>query len=276
MTSDAIKSLSPLAADVRSESPDSYLSTLFAPADKRRTLIALYALDNELARIQKIVHEPMAGLIRLQWWDDVVDSLDRGNSIAHPVVTELKYGVVENGLDTADLKRAIDGRRRPFEEDQPSSLLSFQRYLVDVGGSITSAAAKLLGVSDRDALDVANKAGTARAAIGQLSCLEHAVSNRRLWLPSARLDQRTDEHFDAFDTGNAIDHGITKSVAEFGLAELKSGRATAASIGRNQLSAFFPATLAGLRLEGHLRSKRTTEISNSVLTLIFYWLRGRF
>ena len=100
MDEGALKSLSPLAADVRVHSPDRYLSTLFAPPQYREALLALYAFDGELARIQQIVSEPMAGLIRLQWWDDVIDGLGSGDAVAHPIIQALDRAVAENGLET--------------------------------------------------------------------------------------------------------------------------------------------------------------------------------
>jgi phytoene synthase len=270
MDAGVIESISPLAADVRSESPDCYLATLFAPADKRRALMALYAFDNELARIQRIVHEPIAGLVRLQWWNDVVEGLERGVSVAHPVITELQYAIRENGLDAGNLRRAIDGRRRPFEEEQPSSLASFKCYLVDIGGSVTSAAANFLGVRDETALAVASRVGAARAALEQVNLMAQAASDRPHWLPSAWLDQQGGEPFDV------AKGSVIRPLVEFGLAELARGRAEGAPIGRRQLSAFFPATLAGMRLESRLHAGRNDTISNGAFTLFLSWLRGRF
>lgn len=53
-------------ATVRRFDPDRYFSALFAPADKRPLLFALYAFNHELARVGEVVREPMMGEIRLQ------------------------------------------------------------------------------------------------------------------------------------------------------------------------------------------------------------------
>jgi phytoene synthase len=45
-----------------------YWASLYAPAEKRGALYALYAFDHEISRIGQAVREPMAGEIRLQWW----------------------------------------------------------------------------------------------------------------------------------------------------------------------------------------------------------------
>ena len=63
------------AAEVREHDPDRYLATLFAPADAREALFALYAFDHEITRVRRMVSEPVAGLVRLQWWREALDAL---------------------------------------------------------------------------------------------------------------------------------------------------------------------------------------------------------
>ena len=52
--------------------PDRYLCALFAPEPRREPLLALVLLHRELARVPARVTNPMAGLIRYQWWRDAV------------------------------------------------------------------------------------------------------------------------------------------------------------------------------------------------------------
>src|SRR2546423_11462815 len=69
---------------VRAADRDRFLTTLFAPAEHRPALLALYAFNLEIARVREIVHEPLAGEIRLQWWSDVLEGEGRGEGAAHP------------------------------------------------------------------------------------------------------------------------------------------------------------------------------------------------
>ena len=48
------------------------LAALFAPAEHRNALLALYAFNLEVARVREVVRDPLAGEIRLQWWSDVL------------------------------------------------------------------------------------------------------------------------------------------------------------------------------------------------------------
>jgi len=70
----AIRGLSPLAALVRRHDRDRYQTALFAPADRREAMFALYAFNYEIARVREIVTQPMLGQIRLQWWREIVDA----------------------------------------------------------------------------------------------------------------------------------------------------------------------------------------------------------
>ena len=67
------------AALVREHDRDRYLATLFAPAETRDALFALYAFAAEIGRVRDVAREPMPGEIRLQWWRDAIarDSASR-------------------------------------------------------------------------------------------------------------------------------------------------------------------------------------------------------
>ena len=57
---------------VRDNDPDRFFATLFAPADMRPHIFALYAFSHEIARVRESVSEPMPGEVRLQWWRDAL------------------------------------------------------------------------------------------------------------------------------------------------------------------------------------------------------------
>ena len=63
---------------VRRHDRDRYQTALFAPADRREALFALYAFNYEIARVRETVTQPMLGQIRLQWWREVVEAAYAG------------------------------------------------------------------------------------------------------------------------------------------------------------------------------------------------------
>ena len=51
---------------VRAADKDRFIAALFAPAEHRGALHALYAFNIEIARVREIIREPLAGEVRLQ------------------------------------------------------------------------------------------------------------------------------------------------------------------------------------------------------------------
>ncbi len=79
---------------VREGDRDRFFATLFAPADKRPHLFALYAFNLEIARIRDSISEPALGEIRLQWWRDTLQGEARGNVRGNPVAAALDDAIV--------------------------------------------------------------------------------------------------------------------------------------------------------------------------------------
>lgn len=271
MNAEAIEQLSPLARDLRTQNPDRYLATLFAPPARRSSLIALYAFDHEIARVQWIVREPMAGLIRLQWWQDVLDGFSRGEAVAHPVVQALQRAVTEDGLDKAHLERAIEARRRTLEDDEPPDLEAFDHYLLGIGGSISCAAAGLLGSSEPEILAIANRVGLVSAALEHLHYLQSSTSDLKAWLPRAWMD----EDSEGFG-GDRPYVNAHRQLAGWASAELAAARRQRASIPRKILPTFFPGTLAGIRLRDPIHESHMPPLPTAVPRLIWCWMHGRF
>ena len=253
MNSESFDQLSPLAVDVRTQSPDRYLATLFAAPERRESLFALYAFDHEIARVRTVVREPMAGLVRLQWWDDVIDGFERDDKVAHPVVMALQRAVTEGELNAAYLKRAVDGRRRLFEEEEPSGHAFWEHYLVETGGSIACAAAALLGADGRETLAVADRVGAVSAAWEEVSALD----------------------CDAMSATSRPENE-SENIGSWARREIADARRQSASITRAELPAFFPGTLAGVRLRDPARYLQRPFLSTAVPRLAWCWLRGRF
>src|SRR5580693_2470065 len=74
---------------VRVADKDRFLAALFAPIEHRGALYALYAFNIEIARVREIIREPLAGEIRLQWWNDAIAGNAAGDVQANPVAAAL-------------------------------------------------------------------------------------------------------------------------------------------------------------------------------------------
>ena len=95
---------------VRAHDKDRYLASLFAPADRRLYLFALYAFALELARVKMLVKEPMAGAIRLQWWHEAIEGLRAEEAAANPVMSALQDAARQTNVSLAPLTAAVEAR----------------------------------------------------------------------------------------------------------------------------------------------------------------------
>src|SRR5262249_48191842 len=86
---------------VREADKDRFLATLFAPANRRGPLFALYAFNSEVARVRDAIDNPMAGEIRLQWWRDALERPGAGEARANPIAAAMLDTVVRFRLPLA-------------------------------------------------------------------------------------------------------------------------------------------------------------------------------
>ena len=98
-------------AMVRTYDKDRYLAALFAPAERRPYLFCLYAFDFESARVKAVVREPMAGMIRLQWWTEAIGGLRAEEAAASPVMIALQDAAQRTGASLKPLLAAIEARQ---------------------------------------------------------------------------------------------------------------------------------------------------------------------
>ncbi len=133
---------------LREADRDRYLSVLYAPEDRRGGLAALYAFNAEIARIRDLVHEPLPGEVRLQWWRDLINGEARGSAEAHPVAAALigtidKYELPRTAFDNYCEARIFD----LYDDPMPS-----RNDLEGYCGETASAIIQLAGfILDRDA-----------------------------------------------------------------------------------------------------------------------------
>ncbi len=172
-------SLSPVAGLVRRNDPDRFLTALFAPAEKRETLMTLYAFNHELARAREVVSEPMLALIRLQWWREVVEGARRHHEVAGPLGAALDRGE----LDRADLLPLIAAREMEAEPTIPT-LAIWREYLLGTAGGLTVAAGRLLGAPEPEVL---RGSGAAYGVAGLLRSVPALARQRRCLLPADEL-----------------------------------------------------------------------------------------
>jgi NADH dehydrogenase [ubiquinone] 1 alpha subcomplex assembly factor 6 len=166
------------ALELRLYDPDRFFSTLFAPPEQRRALVALYAFNLEISKIRETVSEPMLGHIRLQWWREALDGIYAGEPRQHAVVLALSDAVRRQDLSREFLTEMIDGRERDLDEAPPSSLDEVVSYVSATSGALVSLALEAVGHAG-DGRSV----GIAYALTGLIRAIPFQAGQGRSFLP---------------------------------------------------------------------------------------------
>ncbi len=170
--------LSDCAGIVRARDPDRFFCTLFAPAERRETLFALCAFDQELARAREVASNPLIAAMRLQWWREVIEGADKRHEVATPLRAEMAAGRLRAG----DLLAMIDAREIEAEPEVPTRD-AWWTYLRGTGGTVAHASGGVLGVDEARLLDM----GAATEASRVLRAVPVHARHGRCLLPADAL-----------------------------------------------------------------------------------------
>jgi phytoene synthase len=127
---------------VRTSDRNRFLAGLFAPADARRHLWALYAFGTEISRIHAAVHNPLAGEIRLQWWRELLAG-ERPDE-ASPVAAALTGTIMAFQLPLDPLNGLIDAHTFDLYDEPMAGLRDLDSYAAKTEGTLFGLAAHIL------------------------------------------------------------------------------------------------------------------------------------
>jgi phytoene synthase len=174
-----------LAADLRVQDRDRWVSTLFAPSRHRDGLVALYAFNLEIARVRDIVSDPLPGEMRFQWWRDLLSGQARGDVSSHPVAAALLRAMARYNLPAAALSTLIEARTFDLYEDPMPSLNDLEGYCGETSSIIIRLATFILADgADPGGADLVGHAGVAFALTGLLRALPFHASRGQVFLPA--------------------------------------------------------------------------------------------
>jgi phytoene synthase len=175
------------AEQVRRFDHDRWLTTLFAPSDRRRDLVVLYAFNLELARAREQVREAQMGLIRLQWWREALDDLARGAIRRHPVLTAIAAMRAAVRLSADRVAPLIEARERDFDDAPFADLAALEAYAEGSAATLQALALEILGIADAESGVAARHVAIGWALTGLLRAAPHLARRRRCILPADRV-----------------------------------------------------------------------------------------
>jgi phytoene/squalene synthetase len=179
---------------VRRVDPDRYFSTLFAPAERRPLLFALYAFNHELAHIGETVKEPMVADIRLAWWREAVEGACDGSPRNHDVARGLAELFARTGTSLEPFEAMIAARRFDVGAAAFNDLGSLEDYADATSGNVMRIAARILDSDRVPDYALLRQAGTAYALAGLLRTLPLHAARGKSFLPQLLVNQGGEKH----------------------------------------------------------------------------------
>ncbi len=174
-----------LDARIRRLDPDRWLASRFiSDPTCRATVVAVYALNDELARVAESVSNPLAGEIRLAWWRERIEAIAAGAPPpGQPVLQALAPAIAAGVLPPTLLDALVEARHAELEPTPFADDAALARYLDGTAGAVMGLAARVL---DPEApLRVVVEAGRAWGLAGLYRTREVWRARGRAWIPQS-------------------------------------------------------------------------------------------
>ncbi len=171
-------------ARVRAEDRDRWLSLLFAPAELRPHLHALFAFSLEIAGVRDRVSDALPGEVRFQWWREAIDGTGRGDVEAHPLAAALLDTIDRFGLPRGPLVALIEARCFDLYDDPMPSQSDLEGYCGETCSALIRLASIVLARgSEPGGSECAGHAGVAYAITGLLRAFVWTCARGQMYVP---------------------------------------------------------------------------------------------
>jgi len=233
---------------VRQADRDRFIASLFAPADKRNALHALYAFNAEIARVREAAHTALPGEIRLQWWSDVITGERADEARANPVAAALLAIMERHRLPPARLIGLIEAHRFDLYDEPMRDLAELETYARQTSSALFALAVQILAGAEADA--ICTPAGVAYAVTGLLRAFPLHVARRQFYLPAALLADHGVDLSDVY--AGRSSPGLDAALGElraFARGQLFTAREQMAQLRPPAIPALLPLALVGPSLD---------------------------
>ena len=233
---------------VREADRDRFLATLFAPAECRGALFALYAFNVEVGSVRERIREPMAGYLRLQWWRDVLDGTR--DAAGHPTASAMREVVSRYALPIDRLHSLLEARTFDLYNDPMPGLVELNAYARQTSSTLITLATQVLGNGEVTDPNPTVPAGVAYAITGLLRALPHHSARGQVFVP----DELLSRHGIGRETilSRRLNEGLVSALLElrgYARRQLETAREPLAALPTRLIPALLPVALVRLYLD---------------------------
>jgi phytoene synthase len=263
------------AALVREADRDRYIATLFAPADRRDGLFAVYAFNIEIARVRDMAREPLPGEIRLQWWREMLAGERDGEAAAYPVAAALRQTLDRYGFVATPLLELIDQRMFDLYNEPMASVGDLELYAIRTQSPLFAMASGILksgGAPELFTLD----ASVAYTIAGLLRGFGLHAARRQLYVPLEVLERhgaKPEEIFAAQVSAPLL--AALADMRTMARQHLAAAQAKMQTAPPEILPAFLPVAPVGAQLRNMERSNYQPYMPQQIAAWRRQWLQWR-
>jgi len=270
--------LKPLLDLVRTADRDRYLAALYAPAEKRGDLLALYAFNAEISSVRDRVSQALPGEIRLQWWRDVLAAEDAAAGAGHPVAEALLEAIDRNSLPRQTFQNYLDARIFDLYDDPMPTRGDLEGYCGETAAAVLQLSSIVLDPeAATGTAELAGHAGCAQAITGLLRLLSLHRRRGQCYVPRDILAAAgvSPAEFLAGDGGPNAPRAVAAMIA-LAREHLAAFERGAAALPQLLRPAFLPLSLTGAQLaKMQGREKELLTASIDVGAWRKHWLMFR-
>lgn len=172
------------------ESHSSFLSGFrFLSVEKRNAITVLYAFCRELDDVVDGCTDPNVAQITLNWWRSDLEKVFNNEMPEHPVHQALKDIRASFDLQKNEFEALIDGMQMDLEQARYGSFDELKLYCHRVAGVVGRLIARILGFSNPQTLEYADKMGLALQLTNIIRDVGEDARQGRIYLPIEEMQK---------------------------------------------------------------------------------------
>eukprot|EP01134_Creolimax_fragrantissima_P002378 CFRG2378T1 len=236
---------------VRKHDYEHFMSSLWLPADIRKSLFAIRAFNIEIAQIRDLTSETHMGRVRTQWYREAVNSIyEHGTNQSQPSLKALSSAISTHKLNKRWLERLIKEREKQLSESGFMSMDEVEDYCEGVNSSLFYLSLQCVGVADVHADHAASHLGKAEGIVTLLRGVAYHAMRRKVFLPMDQLMAVGLSQEDVIRRTNDKDLAeVAFTVAAQAHTHLETARGFAAEVPSKATRVLLPAVSAEMFLE---------------------------
>ena len=172
------------------ESHSSFLSGFrFLSVEKRNAITVLYAFCRELDDVVDGCTDLNVAQITLNWWRSDLEKVFNNEMPEHPVHQALKDIRASFDLPKNEFEALIDGMQMDLEQARYGSFDELKLYCHRVAGVVGCLIARILGFSNQQTLEYADKMGLALQLTNIIRDVGEDARQGRIYLPIEEMQK---------------------------------------------------------------------------------------